>query len=131
MNPNHRPIPVRDPITQKPLMVTELQTEDGELTVRSRFAIPPMMRLDEEQYHFLETFLRCRGMLNAVERELGISYPTVRARLDSLLDALALKPVEKQERSPAEHEAKLKILEQLERGEIDAEQAKTQIRGSK
>ena len=109
--PTPRPIPARDAITGKPFVVTELQSEDGEITVRGRFAIPHASQLEKDQHHFLETFLRCRGVISAVEKELGISYPTVRARLDQLLNAMQLKPVDRPERAASE--TKLKILDQL------------------
>ncbi|MBL8086691.1 MAG: DUF2089 domain-containing protein [Chthonomonas sp.] len=123
----HRPIPSKDPISGKPLAITELQTIDGDVTIRSRFDIPRMLQLDEEQYHLLETFLRCRGVINAVERELGLSYPTVKARLDALLQSLELTPVEKPEKSP--NPEKLHVIEALERGEITAQEAKERLRG--
>lgn len=127
MNPyKHRPIPSRDPITNKPLIVTELQTEDGDVTIRSKFALPRVLNLDEEQFHFLETFLRCRGVISSVEKELGISYPTVRGRLDALLASLDLSPIRQPER--VNREEKVRVLEMLERGEITAEEAKTRLK---
>ena len=71
-------------------------------------------------------------MLNSVERELGISYPTVRARLDSLLVSLGLSPAREEPAGKDTHaEQKQRILEQLERGEISAEEAKAQLGVSK
>jgi hypothetical protein len=118
---------VRDPVGGGDLHVTELASEDGGIIIRGRFEIPRYARLDEEQSRFLETFLRCRGMLNSVERELGMSYPTVRARLDTLLAALDLKPV-KDEAPKKDRAEKQRIIEQLERGEISASEAKEKLR---
>ena len=56
--------------------------------MRGHFELAPYRNLDAEQIRFLETFLRCRGVIRDVEAALGISYPTVRARLDALLNAL-------------------------------------------
>lgn len=122
-------IPRVDPMTGKELVITELQTFDGEVTIRSKFTLPRMLNLDDEHQRFLETFLRCRGVINAVERELGISYPTVKGKLDALLSAMDLKPIERLEKPSAPE--KVKILEQLERGEISADEAKTILRGAK
>ena len=71
-------------------MITELQGVESGVTLRGRFALPRYAGLSADQGRFLETFLRCRGMLNSVERELGISYPTARGRLDAVLKALDL-----------------------------------------
>ena len=61
---------------------------------------------------------------------MGISYPTVRARLDSLLGALDLAPIK--EEAPKKDklgEKKKQILEQLEKGEITADEAKARLKG--
>lgn len=130
------PIPTKDPVSGGELIVTELANEDSGVTVRGRFEIPRYARLDPEHQQFLETFLRCRGMLNSVERELGISYPTVRGKLDALLEALELSPVKEDKdrekdkpRKEKSLDKKRKILEQLEKGEITAEEAKAKIKG--
>ena len=121
-------IPARDPVSGGPLYISELSGVDSGITIRGRFEIPRYARLDADQAEFLETFLRCRGMLNSVERELNISYPTVRARLDALLEALDLTPAKdengKREKST---EKKRKILEQLENGEISPDEAKQRL----
>jgi hypothetical protein len=87
----------------------------------SRFA-----RLSGEQLAFLETFLRARGNIKRVERELGISYPTVRSRLDALLDALGIS-------APEEDNAMLQrrrkdILDLLEAGTLTPEEAGRRLR---
>lgn len=125
------PILPRDPVSGGELYVSELRNDDSGICIKGRFEIPRYARLDAEQTRFLETFLRCRGMLNSMERELGISYPTVRARLDSLLQALDLNPVrDRDESKRAKHEEKKRrILDQLEKGEITASQAKDRIKG--
>ncbi len=121
-------VPAADPVTGGPLFISELTGAQSGITIRGRFEIPIYSRLDEEQQRFLETFLRCRGMLNSVEKELGISYPTVRARLDSLLNSLGLAS-EREETGGKERgsDQKQRILDQLERGEISAEEAKAQL----
>jgi hypothetical protein len=121
----------RDPVGGGDLYVSELSSDDSGVTIRGRFEIPRYARLDEEQSKFLETFLRCRGMLNSMERELGISYPTVRTRLDALLAALELAPIKDKEepRKDKTSEKKKLILSQLEKGEITAEEAKERLKG--
>ena len=123
------PIPARDPVSGGELYISELAGDDSGITIRGRFEIPKYARLDAEQAKFLETFLRCRGMLNSVEKELNLSYPTVRARLDSLLDALDLTPTKENGNGKRDKaaEKKRKVLDQLEKGEITAEEAKEKL----
>jgi hypothetical protein len=120
-----------DPVGGGELYVSELASDDTGITIRGRFEIPRYARLDEDNSKFLETFLRCRGMLNSVERELGMSYPTVRARLDSLLAALEMAPIKERDEPKKDKSAEKKkqILEQLEKGEITAEEAKAKLKG--
>lgn len=131
-------IPAKDPVSGGELYVSELANDESGITLRGRFELPRYTRLDDEQTRFLETFLRCRGMFNAVERELGMSYPTVKSRLESLLVALDLKPIETKgeprngatTRADAAAKAaeRAKILDSLDAGEIDAEEAKRRLR---
>jgi len=124
----YHPIPARDPVSGGELFISELANEDSGITIRGRFEVPRYARLDSEQQRFLETFLRCRGMLNSVERELKLSYPTVRARLDTLLEALDLTPTKEEiGKKDKSAEKKRKVLDQLEKGEITAEEAKVKL----
>lgn len=87
--------------------------------VQGNFPLDRYQSLTEEQLQFLEIFLRCRGNLKDVGTELGISYPTARNRLDTLLTALGFL---------AQNEEKIKRLEVLERlknGEITTDEALT------
>ena len=129
-NRKHYSIPDRDPVSGGPLFISELVCEESGVSIRGKFDIPRLCRLDEEQTKFLETFLRCRGNITGVEKELGISYPTVRSRLDALLETLELAPVkEDTAKKEKEAEAKRSIIDQLERGEITAAEATAKLRG--
>jgi hypothetical protein len=123
----YHPIPARDPVSGGDLYISELSNDDSGITIRGRFEVPRYAKLDAEQQRFLETFLRCRGMLNSVERELKMSYPTVRARLDTLLEALDLTPMREEGRKDKNGDKKRKVLDQLEKGEITAEEAKSKL----
>jgi hypothetical protein len=123
-------LPARDPVTGGELYISEVANDESGISIRGRFEVPMYARLDHDQQRFLEIFLRCRGMLNSVERELNISYPTARARLDSLLEALELKPTEPRDEGLKKDKAtdrKRRILDQLERGEITPEEAKESL----
>jgi hypothetical protein len=90
--------------------------------VKGRFQIPELCRLPEDLYQFLLVFVKNRGVIREVEKELGISYPTVRSRLDAVLEALGVGAAQ-----PAADKAQ--VLEMLERGEITPEEAEKMLRG--
>jgi len=121
-------IPAKCPVTGGPLYVSELTSEDGSVTIRGKFRLPGASRLERDQQDFLDLFLRARGVISTVEKEMGLSYPTVRARLDALIDALGLTPIKEGKRSEKAAAVKRKILEQLEAGEITPEQAKAKLK---
>lgn len=78
------------PICSGELAVTRLHCRACGTTLEGDFTVGRFARLSREQFALLESFLRSRGNLKEMERELGISYPTVRARVDALLRALGL-----------------------------------------
>jgi hypothetical protein len=86
----------------------------------------PFCRLPTEQTDFLLTFLKSRGSIKEVERELGISYPTVRNRLAAVLATLGLGggDVEREEVD------RVDIISRLEAGEISPEGAVELLRGT-
>ena len=78
------------PICSGELAVTRLHCRSCGTTLEGDFNVGRFARLSREQFALLESFLRSKGNLKEMERELGISYPTVRARVDALLRALGL-----------------------------------------
>jgi hypothetical protein len=103
----------------------------------------PFSRLSAEQLQFVLTFVRCEGRFNRMEDEMGLSYPTLRNRLNEIIRAMGYEPsrdetaaprgetvvrVEISTPGPAERQA---ILDMLSRGEIDLEEAKRRLRGEK
>jgi hypothetical protein len=84
------PVPSCCPLCSHPTEVTEVSCESCGVQIRGKFTPGRFDRLDVEQVRLLETFLRCRGVIRDMEVALGVSYPTVRGRLDALLSVLDL-----------------------------------------
>ncbi|MCS7273229.1 MAG: DUF2089 domain-containing protein [Fimbriimonadales bacterium] len=120
--------PTRCPICNGKLVVTQVTCEDCGTSISGQFLPNRFSQLDQEQLHFLEVFLRNRGMLAGVERELGISYPTARNKLDALLLALGLAPAPTQEQDEYLAQQRRAILDMLEHGQITAEEAARKLR---
>lgn len=78
------------PVCTGELAVTRLHCAECGTTLEGRFGVGRFGRLDKDQLTVLESFLRSRGNLRDMERELGISYPTVRNRVEALVRALGL-----------------------------------------
>ncbi len=107
--------------------MTQLTCTECGTSLQGRFINCKFCTLEPEHLQFLEVFLRNRGMLAGVERELGISYPTARNKLDALLLALGIAPLPQAENGELEAQRK-QILDMLEQGEITAEEAARKLR---
>ena len=132
------------PVCQGDLMISRLHCRSCGTALEGEFGVGRFGRLSREQLALLESFLRSRGNLKEMERELGISYPTVRSRVDALVRALGLADGEGD--APAEADAfepdaspavppadpaadeRRVILERLARRELSAEAAAEQLR---
>jgi hypothetical protein len=79
-----------------------------------------LFQLTPEQLHFVEVFLRCEGKISRVQEELGVSYPTVRGRLEDVIRALGYEVGNEKQ---VTDERRQEILEQLARREISSEDA--------
>ncbi len=78
------------PVCSGELTIARLHCRSCGTALEGEFGVGRFGRLDREQLSLLESFLRSRGNLKEMERELGISYPTVRGRVDALIRSLGL-----------------------------------------
>ena len=122
------------PVCSGELAVTRLRCGSCGTTLEGEFSVGRFARLGRDQTVLLESFLRSRGNLRDIERELGISYPTVRARVEALVRALGFGPRSDDDSSAGGEDAdptpqtRESILERLARREISAEDAALAIR---
>jgi hypothetical protein len=127
------------PVCSGELSVTRLHCRVCGTTLEGDFSVGRFGRLSREQMAILESFLRSRGNLRDMERELGLSYPTVRSRVEALVRTLGFGPRDDDATSDdaaasgggsaAEVQAaRQEILQQLARHEITADDAATAIR---
>lgn len=72
----------------KNLIITRLRCPACETTIEGNYASCPFCKLSEESLKFLQLFIRSRGNIKDMERELGVSYPTVRSRLNAIIEEL-------------------------------------------
>ena len=115
------PILTQCPVCHGDLSVTRLVCRNCGTALEGQFALGRLFQLMPEQLQFVETFLRCEGKLNRVQEELGLSYPTVRSRLDEVVRALGYEVHE--EPAASSDETQQDILQRLARREITSEEA--------
>ena len=112
------------------LDVTQLSRTECDIVISGRFTPTRFNRLSPENLHFAELFIRLRGNIKDMERELGISYPTVRSRLNEVIQELGFEAEEEEilveeEADTEEHRA---VLTRLEQGELNVQDAVKLIR---
>lgn len=120
----------RCPICSQQLRVVRLECSSCGTRLEGSFSLGRFHSLTAEQLGFLEVFVRARGNFRDVERELGISYPTVRSRLDAIIRALGL-PGEVEPDREAEAERRKEILRELAEGRIGPDDAATLLEGGR
>jgi hypothetical protein len=117
--------PQQCPTCGQSLEIRELACPACATVVRGRWMASPFSRLSADQQAFLALFVRSRGNLSEVERALGVSYPTVRAKLEEIIAAL-------EESEPVVHPPapRSEILERVARGELRPAEALALLRRS-
>ena len=109
------------PVCGDRLALTRLSCQGCGTELSGEFESCDFCSLSPQDREVLRVFLASRGNMKDLERHLGVSYPTARARFDALLSRLGLAP-ERPAPSP-----KVELLEQLAKGEIDIDQAMQQL----
>ena len=110
--------PGQCPVCGGDMVIKELECPTCQVTVRGSFETCPFCILTAEQLELIKIFLKSRGNIKEVERELGISYPTVRGRLDDIVRTLGFTPPQPEVTRGMKDE----LLAKLESGEIDADE---------
>ena len=106
--------------------VERVRLTGKEIAIEGSFDLPPLARLSAEDQVFVMAFVQCHGSIKQMERIFGISYPTVKKRLDSIAGRFEFvvsepEPVDDAERSD--------VIDQLERGEITVDGAVERLSG--
>ena len=119
------------PVCDGPLAITRLHCDRCGTSIEGRFQPSRLGSLSREQQSFVELFLKCRGNIKEVERELGISYPTVRGRLEAAIEALGYRPGADPPEEERGNNRRKEILEALARGEVTSEEAVRALKQTK
>ncbi len=109
----------RCPVCGSTTEVTGISCNDCGTKIEGHFQLCRYCRLTDDQKVFIDAFLKCRGNIKEVEKELGISYPTVKNRLEDVAGALGYGPAPEPDAAPQRRE----ILDRLDNGDISVEDA--------
>lgn len=112
------------PVCGEELEVTRLSCNHCYTNIEGSFSVCKFCKLSNEQKSFLEAFIKNRGNIKEIEKDLGISYPTVRNKLEDVIQALGYNPKYTETKIN-----KKEVLERLSEGEISSEEAIKLLKG--
>lgn len=118
------------PVCGEKLSITKLNCPKCSTAIEGDFHPCEFCRLPEDDLIFIKVFIKCRGNIKDVEKELGISYPTVRGKLDAVIKSLGFEVPSKDviKEKELKEAAKNEILDQLSNGEITAKEATERLK---
>jgi hypothetical protein len=100
----------------KPVTVEKVKLVDSDIAIEGSFSLPPLANLSPDDQVFVMAFMKCSGSIKEMEQMFGISYPTVKNRINRIAEQLEFVKITK---TPPQEV----VIEELERGEISAEEA--------
>jgi hypothetical protein len=100
----------------KQLEIERVRVVDSGMAIEGSFKLPPLAGLSAEDQVFVMAFVRCHGSIKEMEGMFGISYPTVKNRLNRIAGQLQFVEIVK-------INPEREVIDELERGEISAEEA--------
>lgn len=115
------------PVCGSEYEITALTCKNCKSELNGRFEGCEFCALSEGEKSFLAAFIKCRGNIKEVEKELGISYPTVRSRLDRVIERLGYE----NKQAAIVKEERRSVIKQLENGEITADEAAEALKNLK
>jgi hypothetical protein len=137
--------PSKCPVCDETLTVTRLHCRSCDTTIEGQFSLRAFEQLTQEQLTFVETFVRCEGKLNRMEKETGLSYPTLRSRLTDLIRAMGYEVGQEESASSGVaalgqaaatpgafklgEDERRKVLDEIAAGRISSEQALKMLQG--
>jgi len=104
------------------IIIERVKLTDKDISVEGKFELPPLARLTMEDQVFVAMFVKCHGSIKEMEQIFGVSYPTIKNRLNRIADQLEVAKI-------GTVQAKSEVLDQLERGEITVDEALKKLKG--
>src|SRR5438034_7672419 len=109
------------------LEIERVRLSDSGIAIEGRFGLPPLAQLAAEDQIFVAAFVRCHGSIKQMEKFFGVSYPTIKNRLNRIGALLPFVEIEPAEPAP-ETDA---LLSRLERGELSVADVLARLKGDK
>ena len=115
-------------VGQARMEVDRVRLVDSGVAIEGPFVLPPLAQLPAEDQVFVAAFVRCHGSIKQMEQYFGVSYPTIKNRLNRIGSQLSFVEIEQGSETELSAPTRGEVLERLSRGEITVTQALDQLR---
>ena len=108
--------------------VDRVRLTDTGVVVEGPFTLPPLAQLPAEDQVFVAAFVRCHGSIKRMEKYFGVSYPTIKNRLNRIGSQLSFVEIEQGPDGETPAPTRSEVLDRLSRGELSVAQALEQLK---
>src|SRR6476620_4643706 len=111
-----------------PIEIERVRLAETGVAIEGPFTLPPLAQLTAEDQVFVAAFVRCHGSIKQMEKYFGVSYPTIKNRLNKIGSQLSFVEIEQGSDADASAPTRSDVLDQLSRGELTVAQALEQLK---
>jgi hypothetical protein len=105
------------------LEIERVRLVDQDVALEGHFELPPLAQLTAEDQVFVAAFVRCHGSIKQMEKYFGVSYPTIKNRLNKIGSQLSFVEIEQGSETDSPSSTRSDVLNGLSRGELTVQQA--------
>ena len=118
-------------VGQAGVEIDRVRLVDTGVAIEGPFTLPPLARLPAEDQIFVAAFVRCHGSIKQMEQYFGVSYPTIKNRLNKIGSQLSFVEIEEGSAAESPGRTRADVLDRLSRGELTVAQALDQLKGKR
>ena len=115
-------------IGQERIEIDRVRLVDSGVAIEGPFTLPPLAQLPAEDQVFVAAFVRCHGSIKQMEQYFGVSYPTIKNRLNKIGSQLSFVEIEQGSETESPPPTGSDVLDRLSRGELTVAQALEQLK---
>lgn len=110
-------------VGQAPIEIERIRLIETGVVIEGPFTLPPLAQLAAEDQVFVAAFVRCHGSIKQMEKYFGVSYPTIKNRLNKIGSQLSFVEIEQGSETDPPPRTRSEVLDRLSRGELTVAQA--------
>src|SRR5438046_7108978 len=115
-------------VRQAPIEVERVRLIETGVAIEGPFTLPPLVQLTAEDQVFVAAFVRCHGSIKQMEKYFGVSYPTIKNRLNKIGSQLSFVEIEQGPETESPARTRSEVLDRVSRGELTVAQALAQLK---